>query len=181
MIKLFLIRHGETDYNTESRIQGWQESALTPLGKQQAAKVAEELKSKNIDLIFSSDLLRTKQTAEAISKTLNLPIIYDWKLRERYFGTAQGQTHADLFDSPSFDRKNDYTPEQMTKYHIETLPHRNARLKSFLEGLHHLPFEARSIAVVTHGGGINAILHNLIPDYVSKGHKNCEIIEIELK
>ncbi len=86
--KYFLMRHGQALSNVKNLISCWPEAfynGLTPKGRLEVEKAVKSLKNKNIDLIFSSDLLRTKQTAEMIAKELKLSPRYDKRLREVKF------------------------------------------------------------------------------------------------
>ncbi|MCD6410360.1 class I tRNA ligase family protein [bacterium] len=91
--RYFLLRHGEAE-NVVKRIYSSypekQEFHLTEKGEEQIKKVAQLLKKEKIDLIFASDLLRTKETAEIVSKTLGLEVIYDERLREIDQGDLNG-------------------------------------------------------------------------------------------
>ena len=68
MITLYLIRHGETDYNRENRVQGMKDSMLTDFGRQQAAAIADHFKNIDLDIIYASPLKRAWDTANAISE-----------------------------------------------------------------------------------------------------------------
>lgn len=88
---LYLTRHTETDGNRAGIIQGADDSfVLNETGKAQAAMVAEKLKRFNIEKIVSSDLTRTKQTAEIIKNILNITVEYDPRIREYNFGRLNG-------------------------------------------------------------------------------------------
>jgi len=90
----FILRHGEARSNKENFISSWPEktkNSLTENGKRQIRKVAPELKRKKINLIFSSDLLRTKQSAQIVAKILDLDINYDKRLRECDTGIFNGK------------------------------------------------------------------------------------------
>ena len=79
---IYLVRHGETEWNTEGRLQGQKDSFLTAKGEKQAAQTAEKLKGVKFDAIFSSDLLRAKRTAEIIKLERQLEINTTKALRE---------------------------------------------------------------------------------------------------
>lgn len=90
------MRHGETRYqaNHSDIIYPKYQNAilsLTRRGKKIIKKIAQEFKNKNIDLIYSSDFYRTKQTAKIIAKELNLDIIFDKRLRDTDFGIFSGK------------------------------------------------------------------------------------------
>jgi len=89
----FILRHGEARSNKENFVSSWPEKRKNPLtkrGKKQIKKIIPKLKKKNIDLIFSSDLLRTKQTAEIIAKELKIKTKFDKRLRELKAGAFNG-------------------------------------------------------------------------------------------
>lgn len=90
----FLLRHGEALSNQRLIISCWPEKFYNPLtkkGEKQTKKASQKLKKENIDLIFSSDLNRTRQAAEIVSKELNLPIYFDKRLREINSGIFKGR------------------------------------------------------------------------------------------
>jgi len=89
---LLLIRHGETAWNAEHRIQGHLDIPLSPVGMQQAARLAERLSAEPIDAIYASDLARALATAAPLAQSLGLTVHTDARLRERSFGSLQGQT-----------------------------------------------------------------------------------------
>jgi len=90
----YLLRHGEAYSNIEPAwLSSWPEkkvSHLTPVGKKQVEKVAKEFQKMNIDLIFSSNITRTRETAQIISKKIKKPIIFSSQLREIDFGIFNG-------------------------------------------------------------------------------------------
>ena len=88
--RLILIRHGETAWNRATRIQGHTDIPLSPLGLAQAERVAEALADERLAAIYSSDLSRARQTAEALARAQGLPVRLDASLRERAFGRFEG-------------------------------------------------------------------------------------------
>src|SRR5687768_16876002 len=96
MTTLLLARHGETDWNRELRIQGSSDIALNDLGRDQARALAEELAELALDAIYSSDLRRARETAEAVAAQHGLDVRLDPRLRERAFGSWEGLTRADI-------------------------------------------------------------------------------------
>ncbi len=89
---LLLIRHGETAWNAEHRIQGQLDIPLSPLGILQAARLAECLSNEPIDAVYSSELSRAWLTAVPVADRLGLDIIAEPRLRERSFGFFEGLT-----------------------------------------------------------------------------------------
>lgn len=97
MTTLYLIRHGETPWNVEGRYQGQLDPPLTEKGKEQAQATAEALASVGFEAIYSSDLARAKQTAEALAEKVDLPIQFDTRLREIHQGEWQGVVIDDIW------------------------------------------------------------------------------------
>jgi len=89
---LLLIRHGETAWNAEGRIQGQLDVPLSPRGVWQAARLAQRMAGERIDAVLSSDLARAALTAQPLAGALGVPLQFDERLRERDFGRFQGHT-----------------------------------------------------------------------------------------
>jgi probable phosphoglycerate mutase len=94
--RILLIRHGETAWNAERRLQGHLDIALNPEGERQAALLADALAGERIDAIISSDLLRARQTAQALARVHGLPVHDDLALRERCYGGFEGLLYAEI-------------------------------------------------------------------------------------
>ncbi|MEU6023972.1 histidine phosphatase family protein [Micromonospora sp. NPDC047134] len=90
MTRLIIWRHGNTDWNAASRVQGQTEVPLNDLGREQAREAAPLLAALNPDAIVTSDLSRAADTAAALAALTGLPVRSDARLRERYFGQWQG-------------------------------------------------------------------------------------------
>lgn len=89
MVQVYLVRHGETLWNAERRLQGQSNSALTEHGEHQARLVGKRAKELNITHIISSDLGRTQQTAEIIASACGLKVTLDPRLRELDMGVLE--------------------------------------------------------------------------------------------
>ncbi len=89
---IYVVRHGETEWNLIGKQQGHMDSPLTDRGTQQANALAKGLGNRGIEFIYSSDLGRALKTAKLISTSLELPVQTDKRLRERHLGTLQGLT-----------------------------------------------------------------------------------------
>ncbi|MCE4557204.1 histidine phosphatase family protein [Roseateles cellulosilyticus] len=94
--RLLLIRHGETAWNRETRIQGHTDIPLSPLGLAQAERLAEALADEPLAALYASDLTRARQTAEALARVHELPIHFDAALRERAFGRFEGLSWSEI-------------------------------------------------------------------------------------
>ena len=85
-MKIYVTRHGQTDWNVQGKTQGRADIELNEVGIKQAKQTKEELKNIDIDLIICSPLKRAKKTAEIINEGRNIPIIFDDQIIERNFG-----------------------------------------------------------------------------------------------
>jgi len=95
-VRVIAIRHGETAWNVDTRIQGQLDIGLNDTGRWQAARLAEALADEGIDAIYSSDLSRALDTARSVADRIDLPVQTDAGLRERHFGAFEGQTWAEI-------------------------------------------------------------------------------------
>ncbi|MCH9613839.1 MAG: 2,3-bisphosphoglycerate-dependent phosphoglycerate mutase [Chlamydiia bacterium] len=93
---LYLVRHGETDWNEENRIQGRKDRPLTEKGKLQAKRVAEKLIHLDVDKIYTSPLIRAKETSQIISTLHTTEIYEDERLLEADHGDLEGITRDDF-------------------------------------------------------------------------------------
>jgi probable phosphoglycerate mutase len=94
--RLVMLRHGQTDFNLASRMQGQLDTQLTEVGRAQASAAAEVLAKRQPLLIVSSDLRRAYDTAVALGERTGLLVQVDNRLRETHLGDWQGMTHAEV-------------------------------------------------------------------------------------
>ena len=94
--RICLVRHGETAWNAEGRVQGQLDIPLNELGHAQARATAEALAGQKFSAIYCSDLVRVRQTAEPTMKRLALPVEYDAALRERHYGMFETLTYVEV-------------------------------------------------------------------------------------
>jgi len=156
MTHFLIIRHGETLWNREHRIQGQRDSALSPTGLAQADAVGRRLREESIDLLVASDLGRTLQTAAPIAAATGLAIIQDARLRERGFGVFEGLTPEEIHQRypDEYERWQSRDPE-FAMQGGESLMQLRARLSACVEEI-----AARGhakVALVTHGGALDAL------------------------
>ena len=90
--EIILIRHGETEWNSQQRMQGHSNSDLSSVGQAQIQALGQWMKNVPFDLIYSSDSLRAKQTAEAITQFSGHDLQFDQRLREKNLGVFEGLT-----------------------------------------------------------------------------------------
>lgn len=95
MTRLCIVRHGETDWNAGKRIQGQIDVPLSALGHAQARATGNALRDEGFAAIYSSDLTRARQTAEATAHLARIPLQVDPGFRERHYGIFQGLDHAE--------------------------------------------------------------------------------------
>ena len=157
LTRVVAVRHGETVWNAEMRMQGQLDTALSARGRWQAGRAAESLVGEGIDAIFASDLERAFDTAQALARRLRLPITADVGLRERSFGIFQGYTYADIdlrwpVEAARWRHHDpDFAPEGG-----ETLREFSARAVAACCRIA-ASQAGRSIAIVTHGGVLDVL------------------------
>jgi probable phosphoglycerate mutase len=111
MTELWLVRHGQTDWNLQGRYQGHYDIPLNPVGLAQASCLAEKLVEERFDAIYSSDLLRARVTAETVAERLGMNAIPLAALREINQGDWQGRYLADV--RAEFGEPNPNAGEEM--------------------------------------------------------------------
>lgn len=94
--RIIVIRHGETQWNVDSRIQGHGDSPLTAAGVEQAEALARRLAQEKFEVLISSDLGRAMQTAQRIGALSRHPVIPDARFRERGFGAGEGMGYDEI-------------------------------------------------------------------------------------
>ena len=94
--RILAIRHGETAWNVDTRIQGHSDIGLNDTGRWQAERLARALTDDRLDAVYSSDLLRALDTASALAASTGLTVRTDAALRERSFGVFEGLTFAQI-------------------------------------------------------------------------------------
>jgi probable phosphoglycerate mutase len=150
--QLLVIRHGETAWNAEHRIQGHLDIPLSATGMRQAGLLADRLANERVHAVYSSELARAWLTAEPLAARLGLPVIPESRLRERSFGVFEGLTldeiaaqHPEAFRlwrarDPGWAMDGGETGQQL--------------IDRVLEALHDIADRHRgeTVAIVTHGG-----------------------------
>ncbi len=96
MLRLLLIRHGETDSNASGRFQGQSNAPLNLNGQKQAATLSQAIAGEAVQALYASDLRRARETAQAIATPLGLSIKHAPELRKLSFGTWEGLTYTDI-------------------------------------------------------------------------------------
>ena len=151
------MRHGETDWNAERRLQGHTDIDLNPRGIAQAAQMAKAIKAIDLqfDVLYTSDLQRAAKTANAIETLFNTKAIVDRDLRERHLGVLQGVSTA---EAPQFDA-------ELWKSHLSRDINEELRggesIAQFAQRIHQALEKIRqqhlgkTVLLVSHGGALD--------------------------
>ncbi|AAO37086.1 phosphoglycerate mutase [Clostridium tetani E88] len=162
-ITLYITRHGQTEWNTERRMQGWNDSPLTKLGMEQAKRLGKRLDNNNIDIIYSSPLGRAIKTAKIVRGERDIPIVCDNRLKEIKLGKWEGMNH-DLIDNYYKEEIDNFwnNPKLYKSIGGETFLQLRNRVKDFLEEILK-KHKDETILIVTHAITLKGIM-NYIED-----------------
>ena len=176
-MKLYITRHGETQWNIDNKISGRTDVPLTERGLEQARLLAENAKGKGIEVIIASPLLRARQTAQAVSDAIGVPIQIDERLIELDFGIFEGKPRSD----PDFR----FTRAQMpTRYpggeSAFDLAH---RVYSCLEDVKR-KYADKTVLLVCHGGVCRMVRSYFVDltndEYSHYFAPNADLVEYDL-
>lgn len=171
---IYIVRHGQTDWNVEGRYQGRKDVELNSKGIEQAKKTAEKLSGIKFDKVFSSPLKRAFQTAEIITEE---DIIPDERLFERCNGELEGKLKTEVTEDIDFNDPHN------TKFGIESITDFRNRIKDFLDDITK-NYKGQNILVVTHAG-VSIYIRCYFEGEPKDGNynnyklKNCEYLEYE--
>ena len=184
MPTLHFVRHGETDWNREGRVQGHSDVPLSERGREQARELAATLGERPIGAIWSSDLRRALETAEPLARALGLEVRVTPALRERSFGVHEGLTDEEVAAllgaaAGSFwadpDARSDGGESRRDVY---------LRVSAFLDELVAAP-PADEIALVASGGSIRLGVAHLeredLATMVWREVANCSVTTVEVE
>lgn len=163
--RLYIVRHGETDWNLKKIVQGHTDTPLNKTGEKQARELAATLRRIKFSAVFSSDLIRSRRTAEIVAQEKKIAIKTTKALRERYFGKFEGR---------NFQADKDYQLEITQLVELSLEERRKQGIKLDIEGNEEMmrrfiPFlrelsvayPSKNVLVVTHGGVIRILLNHL--------------------
>ncbi|KLN97822.1 2,3-diphosphoglycerate-dependent phosphoglycerate mutase GpmB [Moellerella wisconsensis] len=183
MLQVYLVRHGETEWNVARRIQGQSDSPLTETGKQQARQVAERVKSEGITHIITSDMGRTRETAQIIAQQCDCQVIADPRLRELNMGVLEQRDIDSLTETEELWRKSliDGTPDGRIP-EGESMNELATRMFAALENCRNLPEGSRPL-LVSHGIALSALLSRIlgVPAHSERRLRlrNCSISRVD--
>lgn len=168
MKRIYLIRHGQTDWNVEGRWQGSLDVPLGEVGHKQARALAEALIDRPINAIYSSDLIRALATAEPLAKSRRLPVMRDARLRELNLGVLQGLTHDEIVMKYPAEMKG-MEADYMDYVVPEGESRRTLQARAFDAWQEIVTTEEKApIAIFTHGGTIRLLLMKLFPNEMER-------------
>lgn len=191
--RFLLVRHGETDWNREQKIQGHVDVPLNSTGLKQASDAADRLArcERDIAAIYSSDLQRARTTAEVIARTYALDVAVDANLREVYMGAAQGLVKAEydkLFGAARKALDETYT-DIAVRWNYSEVPDGEPR-NLLIKRLHARMAEIarlhgdKTVIVVTHAGVVRTLIlssvahdRELFQKYYKHPLANCAVVE----
>src|SRR5437763_15141928 len=142
MTTLLLVRHGETDWNADGRLQGHTDRPLSDFGRRQARQLADELAGEDLEAIYASDLARARETAEIVGEQLGLPVVLEPDLREQDWDTWEGLT--------AVERDRVEFVDESTEAHQE-------RILRVLRRISERHPAGGRVLVVTHGGSMRRV------------------------
>ena len=187
MVSFYIVRHGQTLLNSLDRAQGWADSPLTDAGKQTAVELGHKLKDIDFNAAYTSDMLRTVQTAELVmgeNKKSVIPIKEDARLREWCLGNMEAENNtvfiknvADWLGGASFAELNEWLPDVADAIYrhdttgmAEPFQAIEERLEAAFMDMtqRHEAGKNSNILVVTHAFAIKTIFHLFAPEQLNK-------------
>lgn len=163
---IYIVRHGQTEWNLLGKTQGHGNSDLTPKGIEQAELLADSMTKYPIDYIYSSDLGRAYQTAEIIGNKLNIEVEKTEALREMNFGTWEGRIIKDIIEEdPELYKMWRNEPHLAKIPQGETLSQIKERTDAFIKEINE-KYDGKHIVLVTHSLCARIMLLSFLDSYV---------------
>lgn len=162
---LYVVRHGETDWNKTHKVQGRTDIPLNDYGRHLARETGEGMKNLKIDLAYTSPLLRAKETAEIILGDRKIPLIEDERIEEFSFGSYEGMCCGGENQDPKSEEFNRFfsdTGNYIPPADGETVIQLYKRTGDFLEELCRTEqFREKAILISTHGAAMTALINRI--------------------
>lgn len=183
MLQVYLVRHGETLWNAQRRIQGQSDSPLTDKGEYQARQVAVRVSSLGITHVIASDLGRTMRTAEIIATACGCPLLSDARLRELNMGILEQREVDSLSKQEERWRCQliDGTPNGRIPQG-ESLQELSDRMLAMLDACRDLPTGSRPL-LVSHGIALGCLISTILglPAYAERRLRlrNCSLSRLD--
>lgn len=187
-MKIYFVRHGETDWNKERKIQGQVDIPLNEFGRHLARETAKGLRDVPFDVCFTSPLGRARETAQIILQGRDVPILEDKRILEMNFGVLEGKCCSkEGWDVPdSFQMFFDDPVHYQAPEGGEDFQAVRERTGDFLNWLFaQEQYQDSTVLVTTHGAAMAGLLNNLkkkpLAEYWGVGvHKNCGVTEVDV-
>ncbi|KOP80168.1 phosphoglycerate mutase [Lysinibacillus sp. FJAT-14745] len=161
MTTFYLVRHGETMWNKEQRLQGWLDSPLSENGILHAEKLRDHLKNFSFTAAYSSSSGRAKETLHILLGDRQLPIYYEDNLREIFLGDWQGKTVGDIVTThPDYELYTDY-PGQFVATHTESFGTVTERAMFTLKKIAE-KYPENNVLIVSHAVTIKCIINAIL-------------------
>ncbi len=151
MLRLYLVRHGQTAFNVQGRVQGWLDVPLDEVGLAQARRLAQHFCAQRPQIIYTSPLLRAAHTARIVAAACQCEVILDERLREYHMGDWSGLTREEIAALPRLGDAELQIPNGESAYDV------HARVTSWLSDVLARHAE-QTVLAVSHGGALGALL-----------------------
>lgn len=164
--RIYIVRHGQTDWNVKRLLQGFTDIPLNVTGEQQAKEAGDKFKHVDFAAAYSSDLARAKRTAEIIALEKKIAVEATEVLRERNFGKYEGSSLDGIREDfiKDMERLNTLTQEEIAKdpvlKNLESDDKVFSRLITFLREIA-VAHSGKNVLVVSHGGALRLLLVKL--------------------
>lgn len=160
-MEIYLVRHAETEWNKEERLQGWSDSPLSDYGRQTAKKLAHKLESIPFNMAYSSDLGRARESVEILVGQRHIPIEYTKDLRELCLGPWEGKTFQEVkIQEPEKMKRYFESPQLHELEGYENYHDLQKRIKSFLGRLKESSYQ--HVLIVGHGVSVQCIINEIL-------------------
>ncbi len=186
---LYIIRHGQTDWNLRRKLQGQTDIPLNEEGRREAKLERERIADLPLDICFSSPLVRARQTAEILLEGRNIPILFDDRLKEMNFGLYEGLENSfDIPDCPinvffHHPEQYDVQLDDTSRKGAETMAALFDRTGSFLQEVIAPRLEkGENILIVGHGAMNSSIFCQVkklpLEKFWSAGIPQCQLMQL---
>jgi len=172
---IYVVRHGQTEWNVLGKITGRTDIQLNDVGRQQAKDIAKQLENVNLDFVFASPLSRTVETAKIIA---GKDVKTDERIIERNNGEFEGKTNKEIAEQL---KTFDFNSPNENRYGVENVEVLQERINCFMNEIMQ-NYKGKNVLIVTHAGVVMRIREYFEGkpkngDYNAYLVKNCQILE----
>lgn len=190
-MRLYMVRHGETDWNKAKKVQGRADIPLNAYGRELAEKTAEGLRGIHFDLAYTSSLSRAKETAQIVLQGRTIPLIEEPQIQEICFGDYEGIVYRGERRDPQsneFVKFFDDTANYIPRGEGESIQELMQRTGMFLQNLYeNKALQDKTILLSTHGAAVTAMKNCIKQEwnparFWQRGvPKNCAVTIVEVE